>query len=67
VANGINASGSANGPGNNFPLIGTGKVYYVQAGYLMRKDLLGDSGTLQPYAQLIISDYEKSCSALHRL
>jgi hypothetical protein len=59
VANGINASGSANGPGNNFPLIGTGKVYYVQAGYLMRKDLLGDSGTLQPYAQLIISDYEK--------
>jgi hypothetical protein len=59
VANGINAKGTANGPGNNFPLIGTGKVYYAQAGYLMRKDLLGDAGTLQPYAQLSISDYEK--------
>ncbi|MFT4856671.1 MAG: hypothetical protein ACI8YP_002613 [Algoriphagus sp.] len=59
VANGMNANGTANGPGNNFPLIGTGQVYYAQVGYLMRKDLLGDSGTLQPYAQLIVSDYEK--------
>jgi hypothetical protein len=59
VANGMNANGTANGPGNNFPLIGTGQVYYVQVGYLMRKDLLGDAGTLQPYAQLIVSDYEK--------
>jgi len=59
VANGMNANGTANGPGNNFPLIGTGQVYYAQVGYLMRKDLLGDAGTLQPYAQLIVSDYEK--------
>tara|TARA_R110000850_G_scaffold26824_4_gene76411 strand:+ start:1311 stop:2687 length:1377 start_codon:yes stop_codon:yes gene_type:complete len=59
VANGMNANGTANGPGNNFPLIGTGQVYYTQIGYLMRKDLLGDAGTFQPYAQLIISDYEK--------
>jgi hypothetical protein len=59
VANGMNANGTANGPGNNFPLIGTGQVYYAQLGYLMRKDLLGDAGTLQPYAQLIVSDYEK--------
>jgi hypothetical protein len=59
VANGMNANGTANGPGNNFPLIGTGQVYYAQVGFLMRKDLLGDAGTLQPYAQLIVSDYEK--------
>lgn len=28
-------------------------------GYLMRNDLLGKQGNLQPYAQLIISDYER--------
>jgi hypothetical protein len=59
VANGMNANGTANGPGNSFPLIGTGQVYYAQVGYLMRKDLLGDAGTLQPYLQLIVSDYQK--------
>lgn len=58
-ANGVNAQGTFNGPGNNFPLIGTGKVYYTQFGYLMKKDLLGKQGTLQPYAQLIVSDYER--------
>jgi hypothetical protein len=58
-ANGVNAQGTFNGPGNNFPLIGTGNVYYTQFGYLMKKDLLGKLGTLQPYAQLIVSDYER--------
>lgn len=59
VANGMNANGTASGPGNSFPLIVTGQVYYVQAGYLLRKDLLGTAGTLQPYAHLIVSVYEK--------
>ncbi len=58
-ANGVNSQGTFNGAGNKFPLIGTGQVYYAQAGYLMRDDLLGKSGTLQPYAQLIVSDYER--------
>jgi len=59
-ANGVSAGqGSFNGPGNNFPLIGTGQVYYTQVGYLMRNDLLGSSGTLQPYAQLIVSDFDR--------
>ncbi len=58
-ANGVNAQGTFNGPGNNAPLIGTGTVYYAQAGYLMRKDLLGKLGTLQPYAELNISDFER--------
>lgn len=58
-ANGINSQGTFNGPGNNAPLIGTGQVYYTQIGYLMKKDLLGKLGTLQPYGQLIVSDYDR--------
>ncbi len=58
-ANGVNQGGTFNGPGNNIPLIGTGQVYYSQIGYLMKKDLLGKLGTLQPYGQLILSDYER--------
>ena len=58
-ANGVNANGSFNGPGNTIPLIGTGKVYYTQMGYLMKKDLLGRLGTLQPYGQFTLSDYER--------
>ncbi len=58
-ANGVNDQGTFNGPGNNAPLIGTGTVYYGQAGYLMRKDLLGKLGTLQPYLELNISDFQR--------
>lgn len=58
-ANGINGRGTFNGAGNNFPLIGTGQVFYTQVGYLMKKDLLGKLGTLQPYGQVIVSDYER--------
>lgn len=58
-ANGVNGLGSFNGPGNNIPLIGTGKVYYTQVGYLMKKDLLGKLGTLQPYSQFTLSDFER--------
>ncbi|SDA50758.1 hypothetical protein SAMN03080617_00751 [Algoriphagus alkaliphilus] len=58
-ANGTTSQGAFNGPGNNAPLIGTGQVYYAQMGYLMRNDLLGKQSTLQPYAQLIVSDYER--------
>lgn len=58
-ANGVNEQGTFNGAGNKFPLIGTGEVYYLQMGYLMRDDLLGDQGTLQPYFQWIVSDYDR--------
>ena len=58
-ANGVNAQGTFSGPGNNAPLIGTGQVYYIQAGYLMKKDLLSKLGTVQPYGQLIVSDYDR--------
>ncbi|MFN3759807.1 MAG: hypothetical protein ACK4SF_11365 [Algoriphagus aquaeductus] len=58
-ANGVNGQGTFNGPGNNIPLIGTGQVYYTQIGYLMKRDLLGKLGTLQPYGQFTISDYHR--------
>jgi len=59
VANGTNASGSFNGPGNAAPLIGSGQVVYAQAAYLFRKDLFGKNGTLQPYASGSYANYEK--------
>jgi len=46
---GTDAAGSVNGPGNAFPMMGTGEVVYGQLGYLLHKDLLGKAGTLQPY------------------
>lgn len=48
-----------NGPGNAFPLIGTGQVIYAQAAYLFKKDLLKKEGTLQPYASVIYANYQK--------
>lgn len=35
--------------GNAMPYLGTGQVLYVQTGYKFGKNLLGNSGTLQPY------------------
>lgn len=65
--NGImNPASSVSGPypsgsqGNAFPMFGTGKVWYAQVGYLMKKDLLGEgNGTLMPYASLMSADYER--------
>jgi len=65
------ANGIANGPatgsqGNAFPMFGTGKVFYAQFGFLMRRDLLGvDKGTLMPYASLMSADYERLKSRMN--
>lgn len=58
------ANGITNGPfsgsqGNAFPMFGTGKVIYAQVGYLLKKDLLGDVGTLMPYASLMSADFDR--------
>jgi hypothetical protein len=45
--------------GNAFPMFGTGSVIYAQAGYLFRQDLLGSNGTLMPYAQAQIGNYDR--------
>lgn len=58
-ANGVNSQASFNGTGNAFPMFGTGSVIYAQAGYLMRKDILGKFGTLMPYANCTYANYEK--------
>ena len=52
--------GSFNGPGNAFPMFGTGDVWYGQLGYLMNKDLLGsNNGQLMPYVSLMSANYER--------
>ncbi|MES2567742.1 MAG: hypothetical protein V4565_12795 [Bacteroidota bacterium] len=59
TANGTTANASFNGAGNAFPLIGTGQVLYTQIAYLLKKDLLGKQGTIQPYVATSYADYQK--------
>lgn len=58
------ANGITNGPftgsqGNAFPMFGTGKVIYAQVGYLLKRDLLGEVGTLMPYASIMSGNYDR--------
>lgn len=58
-ANGVNAAAaSLNGPGVNFPMVGTGDILFFQAGYKFKDDLLPDNGTLLPYVQLQYSRFQ---------
>lgn len=50
---------SFNGPGNSYPLVGTGNILYVQAAYLGKQGLLGEYGTLQPYASVQWAQYDR--------
>lgn len=59
TANGTTGTASYNGAGNAAPLIGTGQVVYAQAAYLLKKDLLGKQGTLQPYVLGSYAMYER--------
>ncbi|WP_247233607.1 OprO/OprP family phosphate-selective porin [Telluribacter sp. SYSU D00476] len=45
--------------GNAFPMFGTGNVVYAQAGYKFRDGLLGEQGTLLPYASLQHATYDR--------
>ena len=59
-ANGLKAGYPSGSQGNAFPMFGTGKIFYVQIGYLMRADLLGEGkGTLMPYVSLMSADYDR--------
>jgi len=60
-ANGTNVTGApGNSFGNAFPMFGTGNVMYAQAGYLFKKDLLGEgNGTLMPYATVQSAKYDR--------
>jgi len=47
---------SFNGSGNQFPMIGTGNIYYIQGGYLLSKFKNGTQ--FQPYGQFMYANYE---------
>ncbi len=49
VMNPANGGGGFNGPGNAFPIAGTGNVAYAQLGYKLKENLLGPAGTLMPF------------------
>ncbi|KAF2519882.1 hypothetical protein E0W68_01240 [Flavobacterium salilacus subsp. salilacus] len=56
-ANGSNNPDVLNGSGNGFPMYGTGTIFYAQAGYKFKDNLIGKT-TLLPYASLQHADYE---------
>ena len=45
--------------GNAFPYLGTGDIYYAQAGYKFKNNLLKEQGTLQVYADCQYSAYHR--------
>ena len=58
------ANGILDGPlpgsqGNSFPMFGTGQVTYSQVGYLFKDDLLGQAGSLMPYASLMSANFDR--------
>ena len=55
-------TGSINGPGNGVPILGTGNLYFIQAGYLLPDVLPGFR--LQPYASLGAYDFERLADAV---
>lgn len=44
--------------GNAFPMLGTGNIEYLQAGYKLKDKLFGNMGTLQPYYTLQYAHYQ---------
>lgn len=64
-ANGATAPYTTGMQGNAFPMFGTGSVIYAQAGYLLKKDLLGEAGTLMPYLTFQSADYERLDKRMH--
>lgn len=58
--NGIKAgSGSFNGTGSAFPMMGTGQIVYAQIGYLLSKKLTSKNGQLQPFAAYMHANYDR--------
>jgi hypothetical protein len=51
--------------GNAYPMFGTGSVIYAQAGYKFKDALLGNQGTLMPFASLQRADYDRLTDAMN--
>ncbi|MDX5348556.1 MAG: OprO/OprP family phosphate-selective porin [Hymenobacteraceae bacterium] len=58
-ANGNTSTTNFSGPGNSYPMFGTGSSVYAQAGLRLPQNLLGDQGTLMPYISYRTSDYDR--------
>ncbi len=58
-ATGVGTGGTFSGAGVAFPMIGTGQTIFAQAGYKFKDNLLGGSGTLQPYTSVQYSQWKK--------
>ncbi|GAB3535615.1 hypothetical protein GCM10027443_25150 [Pontibacter brevis] len=58
-ANGNTNPANFSGPGNAYPMFGTGETLYTQAGIRLPNDLLGDQGTLLPYVSYRRSAYDR--------
>lgn len=59
-ANGSNSGTAPPGSfGNAYPMFGTGNVVYGQVGLLLRKDLLGEHGTLLPFITVQRATYNR--------
>src|ERR1019366_3761298 len=56
---------NTNSYGNAFPYLGTGTIYYVQTGYKFKDGLLGDQGTLQPYANCQLANYNRLSQTMY--
>jgi hypothetical protein len=67
-ANGISPSPAPGSQGNAFPMFGSGKVVYAQLGFLLGKNLLGESnGRLMPYASVMQANYERLADSMNVL
>lgn len=58
-ANGSTSTTLFNGAGNAYPMFGTGSVVYGQFGYLLKKNLLKEHGTLMPFATFQYAQLQK--------
>jgi len=64
AAGGSTPANVLNGPGNAFPLYGTGNVFYTQLGYKLKDNLLGET-TFMPYVSYQYSRYGRLTDDLH--
>lgn len=64
-ANGNNDPTSFNGPGNAYPMFGTGHNIYTQLGFRLPNNLLGEMGTLMPYASYRWASFNKLNDAMN--
>jgi hypothetical protein len=63
--NTLMAINSVNGSGSAFPMIGTGQTFYLQGGYLFKDSLFNKFGTMQWYASIQSSKFERLTSTMN--